>query len=57
MADARVATTTVTLGTMTSDGRDVEFTASGTVTLFAGFKAAYEDTREEGGRRERTEEA
>ena len=47
MADARVATTTVTLGTMTSDGRDVEFTASGTVTLFAGFKAAYEDTREE----------
>ena len=47
MADARVATTTVTIGAVSSDGRDVEFTASGTVTLFAGFKAAYEDTREE----------
>ena len=47
MADARVATTTVTIGAVTTDGRDVEFTASGTVTLFAGFKAAYEDTREE----------
>ena len=47
MADARVATTTVTIGAMSTDGRDVEFTASGTVTLFAGFKAAYEDTREE----------
>ena len=47
MADARVATTTVTIGAVASDGRDVEFTASGTVTLFAGFKAAYEDTREE----------
>ena len=47
MADARVATTTVTIGALASDGRDVEFTASGTVTLFAGFRAAYEDTREE----------
>jgi DNA topoisomerase-1 len=47
MADARVATTTVTIGALARDGRDVEFTASGTVTLFAGFKAAYEDTREE----------
>ena len=47
MADARVATTTVAIGAVASDGRDVEFTASGTVTLFAGFKAAYEDTREE----------
>ena len=48
MADARIATTTVTIGTTASDGRDAEFTASGTVTLFAGFRAAYEDTREEG---------
>ena len=48
MADARIATTTVTIGATASDGRDVEFTASGTVTLFAGFRAAYEDTREEG---------
>ena len=47
MADARIATTTVRIGATASDGRDVEFTASGTVTLFAGFKAAYEDTREE----------
>ena len=47
MADARIATTTVRIGARSGDGRDVEFTASGTVTLFAGFKAAYEDTREE----------
>ncbi|TEX51308.1 MAG: DNA topoisomerase I [Actinomycetales bacterium mxb001] len=47
MADARIATTTVRIGATASDGRDVEFTASGTVTLFAGFKAAYEDTRED----------
>ena len=43
MADARLATTTVRLGAVASDGRDVEFTASGTVTLFAGFRAAYEE--------------
>jgi DNA topoisomerase I len=43
MADARLATTTVRLGARASDGRDVEFTASGTVTLFAGFLAAYEE--------------
>ena len=47
MADARIATTTVRIGAQASDGRDVEFTASGTVTLFAGFKAAYDDTRED----------
>ena len=43
MADARLATTTVRLGARATDGRDVEFTASGTVTLFAGFLAAYEE--------------
>ncbi|HEX6887879.1 MAG TPA: type I DNA topoisomerase [Candidatus Nanopelagicales bacterium] len=43
MADARLATTTVRLGAGASDGRDVEFSASGTVTLFAGFLAAYEE--------------
>lgn len=53
MADARIATTTVRIGAVAGDGRDVEFTASGTVTLFAGFKAAYEDTREEDGDDER----
>ena len=48
MADARIATTTVTIGATASDGRDAEFTASGTVTLFAGFRAAYEESRDEG---------
>ncbi|MGB7982682.1 MAG: type I DNA topoisomerase [Candidatus Nanopelagicales bacterium] len=43
MADARLATTTVRLGATASDGRDVEFSASGTVTVFAGFLAAYEE--------------
>ena len=43
MADARLATTTVRLGATAADGRDVEFSASGTVTLFAGFLAAYEE--------------
>ncbi|MGI9197307.1 MAG: type I DNA topoisomerase [Candidatus Nanopelagicales bacterium] len=47
MADARIATTTVTIGAVTADQRDVEFTASGTVTLFAGFKAAYEEARDD----------
>jgi DNA topoisomerase-1 len=43
MADARLATTTVRLAATASDGRDVECSASGTVTLFAGFLAAYEE--------------
>jgi DNA topoisomerase I len=43
MADARLATTTVRIGARASDGRDVECSASGTVTLFAGFLAAYEE--------------
>ena len=47
MADARLATTTVRLGAGASDGRDVEFSASGTVTLFAGFLAAYEEGTDE----------
>ncbi len=47
MADARLATTTVRLGATAADGRDVEFTASGTVTLFAGFLAAYEEGTDE----------
>ena len=47
MADARIATTTVRIGTTATDGRDVLFSASGTVTLFAGFKAAYDNTRED----------
>jgi DNA topoisomerase I len=47
MADARIATTTVRIGATAADGRDVEFSASGTVTLFAGFRAAYDNTRED----------
>jgi DNA topoisomerase-1 len=47
MADARIATTTVRIGTTATDGRDVLFSASGTVTLFAGFRAAYDNTRED----------
>ncbi len=43
MADARLATTTVRLGATARDARDVEFSASGTVTVFAGFLAAYEE--------------
>ncbi len=42
MADARVATTTVTIDANASDGRVATFKASGTVVLFAGFLAAYE---------------
>ncbi len=47
MADARLATTTVRLGAVAGDGRDVEFSASGTVTIFAGFLAAYEEGTDE----------
>jgi DNA topoisomerase-1 len=47
MADARLATTTVRIGATATDGRDVEFSASGTVTLFAGFLAAYEEGTDE----------
>jgi DNA topoisomerase-1 len=47
MTDARIATTTVRIGATATDGRTVEFSASGTVTLFAGFRAAYENTRED----------
>jgi DNA topoisomerase-1 len=43
MADAKLATTTVRLAAAATDGRDVEFSASGTVTVFAGFLAAYEE--------------
>ena len=46
MADARVATTTVTVDATASDGRVASFRASGTVVLFAGFMAAYEVGRD-----------
>jgi DNA topoisomerase-1 len=43
MVDAKVATTTMKLGGLARDGRAVEFSASGTVVVFPGFLAAYED--------------
>lgn len=46
MADAKVATTTMTLKARAGDD-EVGFTASGTVVTFPGFLAAYEDIREE----------
>ena len=47
MADARGQTVTVRLGATSSDGRDAEFSASGTVITFRGFLAAYEEGRDE----------
>jgi DNA topoisomerase-1 len=47
MANAQVATTTVKLGAVAANGRDAEFTASGTVTVFAGFLAALKDVVED----------
>jgi DNA topoisomerase-1 len=46
MADARVATTTVTIDAPASTGAVTTFRASGTVVLFAGFMAAYEVGKE-----------
>ena len=43
MVNAQVATTTVRLGATAGDGRDIEFSASGTVTVFPGFYAALKD--------------
>ena len=47
MADARGSTASVRLGARASDGRDAEFSASGTVITFRGFLAAYEEGRDE----------
>jgi DNA topoisomerase-1 len=47
MADARGSTATVRLGATLADGRQVEFSASGTVITFRGFLAAYEEGRDE----------
>ena len=46
MADARVATTTVTLEAIATTGQHAGFRASGTVVLFPGFMAAYEVGKE-----------
>ena len=47
MADARGRTGTIRLGARAADGRDAEFSASGTVITFRGFLAAYEEGRDE----------
>jgi DNA topoisomerase-1 len=47
MADARGQTVTVRLGATATDGRDTEFSTSGTVITFRGFMAAYEEGRDD----------
>ncbi len=47
MADARGRTATVRLGATAANGRDAEFSVSGTVITFRGFLAAYEEGRDE----------
>ena len=44
MADARGQTATIRLGAVAADGRDAEFSASGTIITFRGFLAAYEES-------------
>lgn len=43
MADAKGSTASIKLGAQASDGRNAEFSASGTVITFRGFLAAYEE--------------
>ena len=48
MQDAKVSTTTAKIGvTPISGGTAAEFTASGTVVIFRGFMAAYEESQDE----------
>jgi DNA topoisomerase-1 len=47
MADARGMTATIRLGAVATDGRDAEFSVSGTVITFRGFLAAYEESIDE----------
>ncbi|WP_026550028.1 type I DNA topoisomerase [Arthrobacter sp. Br18] len=46
MADAKGSTASLRLGAQSTDGRDAEFAASGTVITFRGFLAAYEEGRD-----------
>jgi DNA topoisomerase-1 len=52
MADARGQTATIRLGAVASDGRDAEFSVSGTVITFRGFLAAYEESMDDDAERE-----
>ena len=47
MADARGTTASIRLGATSGDGRDAEFSASGTVITFRGHLAAYDDADED----------
>ena len=47
MTDARGTTATLRLGATASDGRDAEFSVSGTIITFRGFLAAYEESSDE----------
>lgn len=57
MADAKGSTASIKLGAQASDGRDAEFSASGTVITFRGFLAAYEEGRDATRAESKTEEA
>ena len=46
MADAKGTTATIRIGATSGDGRDAEFSASGTVITFRGHMAAYDDADE-----------
>ncbi|NDA49639.1 MAG: type I DNA topoisomerase [Actinobacteria bacterium] len=52
MVNAQTATTTVRLSADSTDGRHVEFTASGTVITFPGFMAALKDVSNDDDERE-----
>ncbi|GAA1740469.1 type I DNA topoisomerase [Rothia terrae] len=48
MADAKGSTASIKLDGTSTDGRDAEFSASGTVITFRGFLAAYEEGTDAG---------
>ena len=48
MADAKGSTASIKIGGTSTDGRDAEFSASGTVITFRGFLAAYEEGTDAG---------
>lgn len=49
MADARKSTTTIKMSATSNDGREVGLSSSGTVVLFPGFLAAYEEGSDDEG--------
>ena len=55
MADARVSTTTITMQAASSSGELADFTATGTVVVFRGFLAAYEEGTDDERGDDRTE--